>query len=548
MMVQVNYKRSSIMTSKVFKWFKSGGGFPNSKEESYFQEQNWKDISLQTRYVLIIGVFVLGLFALLEWSNSTFADEGMIILVAAMPPILISALIIALLKVKNSYSFIPFSLFMLATANALSNAYILVTEFAVWNFYLIIILGQILFFAVFVPNRFKYSLASVAVLVFSYIYLGVVLIGDDILTGQVTLLTLAVSSAALIYKYHLDKRIRQHYEEEKQLERHAQEANFSRDLYEENAAKNIDLMEQLAIAESEAKENSQFLKAVLDHIPQGLIVYDKNYKLVAWNNPFERLLEMPEGFLKVGMSQESILEFNAKRGEYGDGDPDEHVKMKMRQIQASKSRDHFIYDRQRPNGCIMNIIGTSLPDGGIISSYIDVTKEREREEETRLKSLRDSLTDLSNRRAFEADMNSAVRQADKSTKTFVLAVIDLDNFKPVNDTYGHPVGDEVLRSVADIMRSHIRGTDSASRIGGDEFAIVFREVTDLDMIKERVTSIINAIEKITVENCENMTLGASAGIAQYETHGNNVKELIENSDKALYSAKKSGKNTVAISD
>lgn len=540
-----NNNKNQLTRNKILNWLRFGGEFANQAEEEYFQKSNWKNISINTRYVMTIGIVVLGLFSFLEWVSAAPTDEKTIILTASLPLIAFSFLIVFLYKFEKFHKYAGVLILLLAVFNALANAYILFSEFAVWNFYLIVVLGQILFFSVFVPNRFKYTLASVVVLAGGYIYVGHVLVGDVLLTES-AIISIAVAAASLYYKYYLNQQIRRFYEDEKKLERRLQDADFTRDLYEKNAEENINLMEQLAIAEGEAKQNSQFLTAVLDHIHQGIIVYDKNYKLVAWNTPLEGLLDFPEGFLRVGMEQEEILVFNAKRGEYGEGDPDELVRSKIKSIQLSKSSDNFIYDRRRPDGRIMNVIGTSLPDGGIISSYTDVTIEREREEETRLKSLRDSLTQLSNRRAFEADINSAQKQSSSGEKPFVLAMIDLDNFKPINDTYGHPVGDEVLRQVADILRSHIRGTDSASRIGGDEFAIIFRNVNDIDLINERVTSIIRAIAKITIEGCDEMKLGASAGIAQHLIHAETIDQLMHISDQALYAAKEAGKNTVII--
>jgi diguanylate cyclase (GGDEF)-like protein len=544
--LQENEKNKQSFISKLISWLRFGGEFANENEEIFFQETNWDDISKHTQYVLTIGVAILSLFGFLEWFSGGYNGNELLLATAIVPIVTAFIVLIALLKMQVLTNYIPLLLFLLAFANSVSNTYVIMSSLAVWSFYLIVILGQILFFAVFVPNRFKYTLASVVVLVVSYIYVGEILIGD-ILLSESSLLSIAVGLVSLVYKFHLNKRVRHYYEEERKLKNMFLEADFSREVYENNAAANINLMDQLAIAEQEAKQNSQFLKAVLDHIHQGIIVYDRNYRLVGWNQPFEKLMDMPEGFLKVGMPQDEVLLFNANRGEYGDGDPDEQVRLKLKQIQANKGQENFIYDRRRPNGQIMNIIGTSLPDGGIISSYIDVTNEREREEEVRIRSLRDVLTDLSNRRAFEADMNSAIRSSDKDDKSFVLAMVDLDNFKPVNDTYGHPVGDQVLRDVADILRSHIRGTDSASRIGGDEFAIVFRGVADINMIKERVTSIIRAIAKITIQGCDDMKLGASVGLAQYKIHGSTCEMLIENSDKALYMAKDAGKNTVVIS-
>ena len=531
--------------AKLVELVRFGGEYSNKTEEKHYQKTQQKDILHHTRVVMTIGTLVFSLFVFLQWFNAPLNTDHTHILVTGLPLIILSVFIILAISMSALQSAIPFGIFILALTTSIANDYLLLRGEAPWDRYMVMILGQIFYFAVFIPNRYLYSLTSVAILTLSYAYTGYKL-GNDIFMHEAFLITVSVAFASLVYKYQLNIRIRAYHEQETKLAQEVQDIGFSKDLIETSASENINLMEQLAIAEGEAKQNSLFLKAVLDHINQGIAVYDKNFKIVAWNEPLERLLDYPKGFLKVGLNQEDILRFNVERGEYGEVDSDEFLKTKLKAIYDSRERGDFIFDRERPNGTILNVIGATLPDGSTISSYNDVTKQRQKAEETRLLSMRDALTELANRRAFEADIKSAIRHSERTETETVLAMVDLDNFKPINDTYGHPVGDDVLKQVAKILHSNIRGSDMAARIGGDEFTIVFRDVIDPKPVYERVLAIIKAISNITVDGCEGFVLGASVGIAHYPRHGTSLAEIFKNSDLALYAAKDAGKNTVMV--
>jgi diguanylate cyclase len=162
-------------------------------------------------------------------------------------------------------------------------------------------------------------------------------------------------------------------------------------------------------------------------------------------------------------------------------------------------------------------------------------------------SLQDSLTKLPNRRAFESHLQTAKKRATRNGKSFALAYIDLDYFKPINDNYGHHVGDSVLEITAERLNRAVRGCDFVARIGGDEFVAVIEEIEDEEdiiPIAERiVTSIKEAyfIDHLTVE------LSCSLGIAIYPQNGD-VDKLLVCADAAMYKAKDQGKNQFRFYD
>lgn len=147
----------------------------------------------------------------------------------------------------------------------------------------------------------------------------------------------------------------------------------------------------------------------------------------------------------------------------------------------------------------------------------------------------DFLTGAWNRKYFNYRLKKEIRDKQKNKQPLCLALIDMDNFKQVNDKYGHSVGDEVIKQVADILLSNVRHTDSVVRLGGDEFAIIFSET---EMKKAKIIS--ERIRNIVDKQCEYVTV--SVGVIEVTDHIN-VSEIIAFVDSVLYKAKLS-KNAV----
>jgi diguanylate cyclase (GGDEF)-like protein len=151
----------------------------------------------------------------------------------------------------------------------------------------------------------------------------------------------------------------------------------------------------------------------------------------------------------------------------------------------------------------------------------------------------DSLTGLYNRVALETIVEAAISGAVEKSGAFIM--IDLDHFKPVNDTYGHLVGDRLLRSCADWMNAVLRDTDIIGRIGGDEFAVFCIGLTDPAQAEMKASQILKSWEKVIPEGGKEFITG-SIGIAIAPQHGKTYEELYRNADSALYQAKAKGRN------
>ncbi|HEX2903003.1 MAG TPA: GGDEF domain-containing protein [Jatrophihabitans sp.] len=163
----------------------------------------------------------------------------------------------------------------------------------------------------------------------------------------------------------------------------------------------------------------------------------------------------------------------------------------------------------------------------------------------------DAKTGLLNAATWHHVAAVELARADRESYGAALLIIDMDNFKLVNDTYGHLVGDDVLKAVADAMVEELRGYDSIGRFGGEEFVAVLSEVDELAalVISERIRQRITELEIASrSEGLPPLTsLSCSIGIACYPTHGSDTESLLHAADAALYAAKRGGRNRVEVS-
>ena len=170
---------------------------------------------------------------------------------------------------------------------------------------------------------------------------------------------------------------------------------------------------------------------------------------------------------------------------------------------------------------------------------------RDREQQKEL-AVRDGLTGLYNRRAFNELLAQAVAREDRQGGRFGLLILDLDHFKKLNDTYGHPAGDAALKSAAEVLKHHLRKGDLAARYGGEEFVAILpgTDEAGAQHLAERVRE---AIEKnrLVFEGAK-LGLTASFGLAMWPADGKEPESLLASADRALYAAKQAGRNRVTV--
>lgn len=177
----------------------------------------------------------------------------------------------------------------------------------------------------------------------------------------------------------------------------------------------------------------------------------------------------------------------------------------------------------------------------------DITERRQMEERTKRLASHDSLTGLPNRALFLDRLQVAMAQIRRHGGQFALLYVDLDEFKPVNDTLGHDAGDRLLQQVAKRMQKAVRESDTVARLGGDEFAVLLQNIEDVDAVRRGCEHLLSALRQVFSIAGEQVQISCSIGVVLYEGKQQSTSELIGLADNAMYEAKRSGKNRFVIS-
>ena len=192
--------------------------------------------------------------------------------------------------------------------------------------------------------------------------------------------------------------------------------------------------------------------------------------------------------------------------------------------------DKFLYIKISP-----------FPDGAIITS-IDITDHKEVEKRLSHLATHDPLTGLSNRILFDDRLSLALAHAQRSSKKLAVMLLDLDHFKDINDSWGHSVGDQVLKSVSNRLAESLRRSDTIARMGGDEFLILLPEIEEAEDARIIALKMLGAFKEPFIVGARELYTTISIGIAIYPDDGANPDMLMKNADMAMYSVKEQGRN------
>ncbi len=205
----------------------------------------------------------------------------------------------------------------------------------------------------------------------------------------------------------------------------------------------------------------------------------------------------------------------------------------------NRRKDGELYLQELSISAVVNQVGEVTHYVGI---FTDITLRKEREARLEYLATHDSLTGLTNRTLFIDRLNHALARAERNQRLAAVMFIDLDGFKSVNDTYGHELGDRMLRSVAKRLGSCVRQTDTLARFGGDEFAVLIEELSDLNGAMIVAENIVTALSRPFVLGTEEVSISGSIGISLYPIDGGTGEMLLRKADVAMYRAKTQGKN------
>ena len=189
-----------------------------------------------------------------------------------------------------------------------------------------------------------------------------------------------------------------------------------------------------------------------------------------------------------------------------------------------------------------NTSGKAIKSVGVI---LDIDEAKRKTQALLEKAETDSLTKLLNKNAARWKIEEYLRQEDKTERSALL-IIDVDDFKLVNDRYGHMFGDAVLTEFARIIKGMFRSSDAVARIGGDEFMVLMKNVRWDKVIERQMLELCRKFENLKIESIPCGAIHCSIGAAYYPDHGMNFDELYHYADEALYEAKRQGRNTYVI--
>jgi diguanylate cyclase (GGDEF)-like protein len=284
------------------------------------------------------------------------------------------------------------------------------------------------------------------------------------------------------------------------------------------------------------EEANQRLDAALSNVRHGICLFDGALRLVMANQRYAEVYGLAPGQLRPGMSLQDIVGLRVAAGAAPMIAPDRYLEWRST-VQACKRPTDSIVELA--DGRFIAIHHRPMPDGGWVSTHEDVTERQQAEARITHLATHDPLTDLVNRNVFRDRIEQALAQRPKDRACAVI-YIDLDRFKAVNDSFGHPVGDQLLVAVAGRLRACVRDKDTVTRLGGDEFAVLLPSIERRDRAGEFSARILQTLIAPYALGPHCLTIGASLGIATGPADGASADDLLKRADIALYRAKTEG--------
>ena len=283
------------------------------------------------------------------------------------------------------------------------------------------------------------------------------------------------------------------------------------------------------------RQQKVLLDAALENMSQALCMFDAEGCAILFNDRYVQIMESSA----VALKDQCLLDlFRQKKasGTFAD-DPEEMFAQVMADIRAGKTSTKIV---QTGTGRVLRVMEQPMQGGGWVATFEDVTEWQKAQAQISHMARHDSLTNLPNRTLFREQLEQALRHAKRNDHIGVLC-LDLDHFKGINDSLGHPIGDDLLREVAGRLTDCVREGDTVCRLGGDEFAIVqigSDPQTSPTNLASRLIEVISAPYNIQGHQ---ITIGVSIGVAVAPDDGSDPDRLLKNADLALYRAKENGR-------
>ncbi|WP_314953413.1 EAL domain-containing protein [Bradyrhizobium cosmicum] len=299
--------------------------------------------------------------------------------------------------------------------------------------------------------------------------------------------------------------------------------------------------QQVEDSQREIRDQKIRLDTAINNMVEALCMFDAEKRLVVCNERYALLYRLPAELLRTGTPHTDIIRHRVVngilKGDASEGAADRFIsKLGALPFDAVSSRiDEFA------DGRLICVTRQPMADGGWVATHLDVTEQRRSEAKIIHMAQHDALTDLPNRVLLRERMEHAIAVTRNGGLDLAVLMLDLDRFKEVNDTLGHPAGDALLRAVAVRLRECTTETALIARLGGDEFAVI-------DYVTSPAVEAATLAENIRKALCEpfdlgdhRVTVGTSIGIAIAPRDGNDPDAIMKCADLALYSAKNGGR-------
>jgi diguanylate cyclase (GGDEF)-like protein len=315
-------------------------------------------------------------------------------------------------------------------------------------------------------------------------------------------------------------------------------------LWHENAKERVMLRETDVRLRAQAMTTELIaLRAILDDVDYGVVVLDQDRRAQFINRAFRRTWRVPDAVAESNPPFVKLMYHGRGMAAYAVS-PDQMGDYVARQMALIRTGEHRPLNIRLANGEVLQFRCKALPGGGRLLSYGDVSDLVHRADTLERLASIDGMTGLYNRRRFLALVQSEWSRFKRYGRPLSMLMVDIDLFKSVNDRYGHDVGDEVIKTIADILEKNKRSSDIAGRLGGEEFALLLPEAT-LDqacIAGERFRRLV--AESAVAANGHTILVTVSVGISCAHKDMSGIDELMKQADLALYDAKHAGRNRV----
>jgi diguanylate cyclase (GGDEF)-like protein/PAS domain S-box-containing protein len=289
------------------------------------------------------------------------------------------------------------------------------------------------------------------------------------------------------------------------------------------------------------EDNYRLLADAFAHTADGIMILDSKRRIVTVNHAFTtitgyapeevvgRMFARPQSVKIPGPTIYAVWEDVRSTGRW---EGELWNVRKNGEVYPMRLNLSAVYDQRR--GAIEHYVGV----------FNDISPHKANEERLKFLATHDPLTGLPNRAEFERFCREAMARARRRGLRLAVLYIDLDNFKPVNDTYGHVIGDELLKTISDRMKQVVRETDTVARIGGDEFCMLLADIEDMSSGFIVARKLLDVLSQPVVTRRGAHHVGASIGVSTYPDDGNDPQTLLRLADAAMYRVKQGGRNGI----